>query len=65
MLRMTDDDDGMFDAAEGIADSVAGSVAESDFTEFKSQKQGYTVKIPSAWEQKEKAGMRSKLMPQS
>jgi len=57
MLCMTDDSNRIFDAAE--------SIAESDFREFKSQKQGYTVKIPSAWEQKEKAGMRSKLMPQS
>ena len=39
--------------------SAAEVNADSDLREFKSQKQGYTLLVPSSWEQKEKAGKRS------
>ena len=38
----------MWGAAEGSA--------EEDLREFSSKKQGYILKVPSSWEQKEKAG---------
>ena len=38
----------MWVAAEGSA--------EGDLREFSGKKQGYILKVPSSWEQKEKAG---------
>ena len=36
--------------------NAAETEAEGGLKDFKSQKQGYLLRVPSSWEQKEKAG---------